>query len=121
MLSVSSYPQGYIDARRALGSAIDQFEPLFLNNMVLVLDQCFVHRSRTTELKDGNPLNEVRVLCDSILRNDGLLAADKTIKLEPATSVLGYEVGDRIRLDQTAFSRLADGFFAEIEAKYAEG
>ena len=44
-----------------LSSAIDVFEPRFFSNMVLVLDNCLRHRSRTMELKDGNPPNEVRV------------------------------------------------------------
>jgi hypothetical protein len=144
MLSVSSYPQDYIDACRAgvarqvsayetlaaaagdvaqdgqlpLSSAIDAFEPLFFNTMVLVLDACFVHRARTMEKKDGNPLNEVRALCSSILENDAVLMADKTIRLKPATSLLKYEVGDQIKLSQRDFSLLAEGFFAEVESKY---
>ena len=86
--------------------------------MVIALDACFCHRSRTLERKDGNPLNEVRVLCNSILHNDAILAADKTIKLNPATSVLHLQTGDPIRLDEPAFSMLADAFFAEIESTY---
>jgi hypothetical protein len=40
------------------------------------------------EGKDGNPLNEVRVLCNSILENKSVLRANKTIKLKPDASVL---------------------------------
>jgi hypothetical protein len=50
------------------------------------LENYFVHRSRTLEKKDGNPLNEVRVLCTSMMSNDGKLAADKQIRLDPAKS-----------------------------------
>jgi hypothetical protein len=135
MLGVSEYPKQYIDqcradmrsqlaAYRKLKKAVDgdaalgTFEPLFFNNLVLVLDAYFVHRLRTKELKDGNPANEVRVLCSSILQNGAKLAADKTIKVKPETSVLGYEVGDDIRLDEKRFARLADAYFAEIEKKF---
>src|ERR1700712_3753788 len=100
MLSVSSYSQAYVDECRAkldvqlaayrklvtvatdpsraneiseakLESAIAEFEPLFFNNMVLLLDTYFTNRSSTMEKKDGNPLNEVRVICNSLLTNDG--------------------------------------------------
>lgn len=37
----------------------------------------FVHRSRTLERKDGSSLNEVRVLCTSLMSNDGALEADR--------------------------------------------
>jgi hypothetical protein len=43
------------------------FESTFFNNMVLVLDHYFVHRLRAVESMDGNALNEVRVLGDSML------------------------------------------------------
>lgn len=52
--------------------------------MVLALDQLFVHRARGIEGKDGNPLNEVRVLCTSIMANGGVLVKDSQIKLDPA-------------------------------------
>ena len=138
MLSVNSYPRTYVDACRAkidaqitayrdvlsAGSgkrsdtAIATFEPMFCNNMVMVLDNYFLHRSRAMELKDGNPLNEVRVLCNSMRDNDGEMAADTQIKLDPATSILGYAVGDQIALSLEDFQRLSKAFFTEIEAKY---
>lgn len=63
------------------------FEQSFLANLVLVLDHFFVHRTRALEGKDGNALNEVRMLCDSILLNDSVMTANKTIKYDPARSV----------------------------------
>ncbi len=106
MLCVNSYTKNYINqcrsrtesqvaaykklvttARRKAGAgelaAVDSFEPHFFNNLVVVLDSSFVHRSRTLELKDGNPLNEVRMICNSILQNDDVMSADKTIKFNP--------------------------------------
>ena len=102
----------------AVDAAFTSFEPVFFNNMVLTLDSYFTHRARALEGKDGNPLNEVRVLCNSLVQNDGLLALDKTIRLKPATSVLGYDAGDEIALTEADFVRLSDAFFAEIESKY---
>lgn len=81
MLSVSSYPQEYVDATRSkieahvdayiklvtaardaagakdtrLQPAIAGFEPLFFNHMVLALDNYLLHRGRNLEGKDGNP------------------------------------------------------------------
>jgi len=84
----------------------------------VVLDRCFVHRLRGVECKDGNPLNEVRMLCDSVIENKGVLRADKTIKYEPETSVSKLAVGDSIALDQATFTALCDAFFAEIQRKF---
>ena len=141
MLGVKSYTQDHIDAARArvdaagsrygavaraakktkaapLGKALAAFEPEFFNNMVLVLDSFFTHRLRGVEGKDGNPLNEVRILCASLVENDGRLALDKTIKWKPEQSVLGYAAGDEIRVTEADFVRLAEAFFAEIEQKF---
>lgn len=141
MLGVKSYPQDYVDACRAqvdaqvaaydaleraakktkaapLGKALDAFEPVFFNDMVLVLDSFFTHRLRGVEGKDGNPLNEVRVLQSSLVEHGGQLTPDKTIKLKAETSVLGYDVGDQIRLSQADFVKLAEAFFAEIESRF---
>jgi hypothetical protein len=144
MLGVSSYEHDYIEACRArvrsqiatynhllaavrgqsnagvapLESAIESFDSVFYNNMVLTLDSYFTHRLRTKEGKDGNPLNEVRVLCTSLLVNGGALVKDKTIKLDPAKSVLGYGVGDEIKVGEEGFTRLAEAFFAAVERSY---
>lgn len=63
-------------------------------------------------------LNEVRILCSSLLQNKGVLLADKTIKLDSATSILGYQVGDEIHLNEADFHRLSTAFFSEIASKY---
>ena len=70
------------------------------------------------EKKDGNPLNEVRVLCSSLLTNNGMMVSDKTIKLDPTRTLLKYHVGDKIKLNEDRFARLSKAFFAEIETKY---
>lgn len=147
MLSIASYTQEYIDTCRSrvdmtvaafenLGSAVKtsegtdaaplefalaSFEPAFYNHMILALDGYFGDRARNKEGKDGNPVNEVRMLCSSLLHDNGKLAADKTIKWRPEQSVLGYSVGDEIRLTTADFSRLSKAFFTELESKYLRG
>lgn len=145
MLSVTSYPPEFIDgcrdrvrdqvsayrdledaARAAAGAGGDAgldaafaaFAPQFFNTLVLVLDASFVHRARGKEGKDGNPMNEVRVLCTSLLEHGGVLTADKQIKLKAATSVLHLEAGDPIALTETDFGRLADAYFDAIAGTY---
>ena len=86
--------------------------------MVLVLDRPFVHRVRVVAGKDGNPFNEVEMLCDSLMSNDGVLAASTVIKFIPEQSVLQLEIGDPIRLSQGDFERLSAAFFAELERKF---
>jgi hypothetical protein len=115
---------GYVDAYRAMtavatdDAAAAAFEPVFFNNLVLALDTYFTHRSRTLEGKDGNPVNEVRVLCASLTQHDGVLVADKAIRLRPETSVSGYAPGDEIALTEAGFVRLADAYFDEMHARF---
>lgn len=145
MLSVNNYTQPYVDECRAnvdaqiacyaaliktareqatagtapLDSAIDSFESHFFNHMILVLDAYFMHRSRTLEGKDGNPLNEVRVLSESIRGNSAKMGVDKTIKFKPGATVLNYSAGDEIKLSEADFVKLSRAFFEEIERKFA--
>ena len=109
-----------VDAARAgspadprLEAAIAAVEPQLYASLLLALDNMFCHRGRGIEGKDGNPLNEARVLCNSLV-----MTADSTIRLKAERSLLGYEVGDEIRLDQAGFLRLSEAFLAEIQRKY---
>ena len=139
MLAVKTYPQKFIDhchelidqqvaSYRALVAAVDpaqssvvaEFEHRFFSHLVIVLDAYFMHRTRAIEGKDSNPLNEVRMLAASILVNDGVLAADKTIKYVAATSVLGCAVGDTVRIDADRFDRLAAAYFTELTRRFGE-
>jgi len=142
MLGMKTYSQDYINACRArveadlrayrkqVGEASSkEFEDRFFKDQVLLLDYMFVHRLSGIEGRDGNPLNEVRILCNSILLNKGKLQVDKLpgwpnsavsgLNLPPERSLLKLQVGDEVRLTEADFVRLSKGFFAEIEKKYS--
>ncbi|MFI5046519.1 MAG: hypothetical protein ACHQIG_05605 [Acidimicrobiia bacterium] len=134
MLAENTYPRAYVDDCRAMverelaayrkvagakaATGRMALEPLFCRSLVLVLDRCFVHRTRAREGKDGNPMNEVRLLCSSILEHDGVFTGEKVIKWVPEASVLGYAVGDAISIDVDGAERLAGAFFDAIEASF---
>ena len=134
MLAVTTYDPNYINHCRSLLDAqlaaydalaagarrsdVAAFERLLFAHLVVVLDAYFMHRMRGREGKDGNPINEVRMVADSILHHGGVLAADKTIKYRPDAGVLHLEIGEEIRLERKGFGRLADAYFAEIEARF---
>ena len=132
MLSIKNYPQSYVDTRRAVVKSqvaayrkaakagdTKSLESAYFTNMVLALDMAFIHRMRGNEGKDGNPLNEVRLLSYSLLENDGVFALpDKSIKWDPDRSVLGFDTGKKIVIDDAAFVDLAEAFFDEIEKRF---
>jgi hypothetical protein len=141
MLSIAHYDQAYIDACREkvdrqldaldelaaaaavsgdarVQAALALFEPRFCNHMLLALDEYFCHRARGKEGKDGNPLNEVRVLANSIMSHDCVLTPDATIRLDPSKSVLKHADGEDIALRATDVRLLSEAFFTEIETKY---
>ncbi|MEA2445767.1 MAG: hypothetical protein QOJ12_3059 [Thermoleophilales bacterium] len=101
-------------------AALDAFEPLFFNNMTLVLDRYFVHRVRMVSGKDGNPLNEVELLSESLMDNDGVLRGNNVIKLVPEQSVLKLDIGGRIAIGAVQFERLAKAFLGEIRSKFVQ-
>jgi hypothetical protein len=76
------------------------------------------NRTRAFEKKDGNPLNEVRMLCDSITDGHDTLQADSTITYDATKSVLKLEIGDEIRLSAESFQRLSTAFFADLREKF---
>lgn len=131
MLAVTSYKPDYVanslkaieaqlKAYRALpkGKERDAFAPMFFRNMVLALDHYFLHRQRSSEGKDGSPANEVRMFCNAIHDNGGVLAKDTQIKYDPAKSVTGIKIGEQIVLDDKSFAKLAYAFFEDIAARY---
>jgi hypothetical protein len=127
MLGMRTYTKKYIAACRSKveqdistykASHAKGLESTFFNNMVIVLDHLFVHRLRTVEGKDGNPLNEVRLLSDSLMNNNHKMSMDKTIKYDPAQSVLKYEEGKEIKIGEADFVLLSKAFFTELESKF---
>ena len=103
---------------KKVGTALGTFEPMFLNNLTLALDRFFVHRVRPVTGKDGNPLNEVEMICESLMNNNGILRESKVIKLIPEKSVAKIQFGDPIRLSAEQFERLSTAFFVELERKF---
>jgi hypothetical protein len=99
-------------------AALGAFAPLFFNNLTLALDRYFVHRIRVVTGKDGNPLNEVELLADSLMNNNGVLLGSNVIKYVPDQSVVQLKVGDPIRLTEEQFERLSAAFFAELERRF---
>jgi hypothetical protein len=105
-------------ARSATASALAELEPVLFNNLLLTLDRYFVHRVRMVTGKDGNPVNEVELLVESLMNNDGVLRGNNVIKYVPAQSVLQLKIGDRIALTAEQFQLLATAFFSELERKF---
>jgi hypothetical protein len=101
-------------------AALEALEPLLFNNMALALDRYFVHRLRMTTGKDGNPVNELELVSDSLMNNDGVLRGNNVIKYVPEQSVLKLDIGDEIKLSAADFDRLAKAFFADLEAKFVK-
>lgn len=142
MLSKKTYPKEYIEgcvikiemdisefdyllktikeAKINSKEALISFEHRYFNNMVLVLEALFIHRMRGKEGKDGNPLNEVRMLSNSIMENSGKMDEEKSIKYKPELSVLKYQIGDDIKLTQLDFVKLSNAFFDDLKSKYLE-
>jgi hypothetical protein len=141
MLGMKAYSKDYINACRArvdanlrayrkqVGKApAKEFEWRYFNDQVLLLDYMFVHRLSGAEGKDGNPLNEVRILCNSILLNDEKVQIEKlpkwptsavsSLKLPVEKSVLKLKNGDAIKLSEEDFVKLSKAFFTELEKKF---
>ena len=139
MLAVTRYPEVYVQltaskvdeqiaAYRALAAAVQgharaeaalaAFAPGHFNAMLLALDHHFMHRMRGAEGKDGNPLNEVRLLGDALMEHEGVLTENKTIRYDPAKSVTGLKAGETVALDAATFERLARAYLAEIGKRF---
>lgn len=129
MLSVKKYSKEHVSlCKKKINSDIKifanqkiediDFEHAYFNNIIVVLESMFMHRMRGQEGKDGNPLNEVRMLSSSLLLAQGKLKEDATIKYAPEKSVTKIKIGSAIEVNGRVFKELADKFFKEIESKY---
>ena len=128
MLGRSTYSEAYVQAVRArfgrVLKAFDKAKPAepfaseALLDMVLGLEVAFVHRLRMQEGKDGNPLNELRMIVTSILEHDGVMTRDNTVKWDAAKSISGLAIGDTIALGRKQVQALAEAVFEEIGKKY---
>jgi hypothetical protein len=123
MLGRKDYTRKELDDGRARIDmqlqTLAKFEREFFANLLLTLDRLYVHRLRSSTGKDGNPLNEVELIVDSLLNNDGVFRVhNKSIKYKPEASVTGLAVGDRIELDRPAFEKLYGAFMFDLEAKF---
>ncbi len=86
--------------------------------MILVLDRYDVHGFRMVSGKDGNPLHEVEMICDSLMSNNGILRGSNVIKYIPDQSIVKPNTGDQIRLSAEESERLSAAFFAELERSF---
>jgi hypothetical protein len=96
-------------------------ESLVFGQAVVVLHTWFGHRRRELEGGDGNPMNEVRVIADSIVDNDAVLRVEGPITWVPERTVLRLAVGDDVQITANGFERLTAAYLAAIESTYPEG
>jgi len=141
MLAVTSYPRAHIETGRArLADQVARFRTLaaasqaagvdpdaleavegdYATTLVVALHAWFLNRMRGLEGKDGNPANEVRVLAASIVDHGAVFTSETPIRIDAATTVLGLEPGDPVRISLDELERLGTAYFDEIEARYGE-
>ena len=129
MLSQKKYPAAYISScKKKITAAVNAwaqlpgkpsgFEHLYFENQVLILERMFIHRMRGQEGKDGNPLNEVRMLAASILADGGKFQPDKTIRYDAENSVTKIKPGQSISLTAEIFIKLSEAYFEEIKKRF---
>lgn len=95
-------------------------ETMVFTQAVVVLDAWFADRPRGPERADGNPMNEVRVIADSVVGNDGTLRVEEGLTWVPERTVLRFSVGDEVAVTANGYERLAAAYLATIEATYLE-
>lgn len=101
-------------------AALNDFEPLFANSLALALDRYFVRRLRMVTGKESTPLNELELICEALMNNDGIFRGNNLVNYVPEQSVVKLEFDDPIRLTIEQLGNLCLAALAEIEEKFAE-
>ena len=84
-----------------------------------MLHAWFAHRDRDLEGDDGNPMNEVRVIADSVVGNAGTPAGRRSRSAgSPSAPCSGSPSATRSRSPPNGFERLAAAYLAAIENTY---
>jgi uncharacterized protein (DUF1499 family) len=124
MLLRTGYDRHYVaNCRESVGAAVEELRRVGAssaawNQLVPALDRWFAIRNPKVEGRDGNPINEVRAIAESVTEHGSVMVVPKGIRLTEESSVLGFLDGEEISLDGDAFERLFDAFLAEVEAKF---
>ena len=53
-----------------------------------------------------------------MMSGGNVMCADKTIKYDPAKSVLKYQIGDEVNIKQQDYVRLSSAFLSELAQKF---
>jgi hypothetical protein len=101
-----------------LAADLEAFEAAFFNNLALTLDRLYVHRLRSVTSKGCTPLNELELIVESLLNNDGVFRGNKVVKYKPSEAVVGLAEGDRIELVAGDFERLSAAVLDDVEARF---
>lgn len=123
MLARVGYDHHYVAAcRESLGAAIEELRRVEAgsaawNQLAVALTRWFELRNPKLEGREGNPMNEVRTIAESVIEHGAVMTVPRGIKLTPEESVLGFAEGEEISLDGDALERLLDAFLAEVEER----
>jgi len=105
MLCMTTYDRSYVDdCRSKIASQVSAYRALAATARVSGAER--------------SEFDSALEAFEPVFFNDGIVAADKQIKLNPTTSVLRHQVGDRIELSEQDFVQVSEAFFAEIESKF---
>ena len=66
------------------------------NQLVPAFDRWFPFATRRSKGATANPINEVRVIAESVIEHGSVMTVPRGIKLDPEASVLGFAAGKEI-------------------------
>jgi hypothetical protein len=104
-----------------IDAALAALEPAFFNNLLIALDARFANRPDGVDGRQGDALDEVRLLCAALMANGGVLAAQPGVAYEPSLAVLRVDIGERVALNADDFEAIAAAFLDTIEHRLAAG